>query len=451
MQSNTTDPEVDSGTKDAKRAWIITIVVVVLGIALTLPFVGDPPPKVISIATGQSGGGYMRAGRELARQLKSSGITVEVHETAGSRENLDLLERGEVDLAFVQGGIYKAPAADTEQPFVGLASLYYEPLWVFTRGPEPILQLRELAGKRIQVGADGSGTRAVALTLLDACGATPEVDRLLGDPLQAAIDSLIAGNADALFAVSSPASDFVRQLFQLAAEGELSAVSLERSESLSKHFRYLRPLVLTPGVIDLEHNLPQAPIHIVAPTAGLLARAELHPALIPLVIAGMEEQFRRGELFEREGEFPSGRGLDVPLSLAAEQYYHSGRSFLYRIFPFQLAAALDRLKILLLPLVTLLIPLLRVAPPLYRWRIRSRIFKWYQTIMRIEARLRDQPSSKEFGNAERELEVVEEELRNVTVPLSYAEELYNLRMHARLVRLDVEARVHGGADEEASA
>ena len=439
--------------RDARRAWTIGIAVALLGLALTWPFVGAAPPRVIRLATGPEGGAYARAGRFLAARLAQSGIEVELSATVGSHENLERLRDGRADLAFVQGGV-DAPAQDgavagESSELAGIAGLYYEPLWVFVRGAEPPRQLTELAGLRVEMGQEGSGTRAVSRALLAACGALPEPGSVLGEAPDEAVLALQEGRADALFLVTAPSSPAVLRLFELEQEGAVSAVSLQRNASLARRFRYLQPLELTPGMIDLARGLPARTIEMVAPIAGLVSRADLHPALVPLIIGACEERFRRGELFEREGEFPSARGLDAPLSVAAQRYYRAGRSFLYRLFPFQLAAALDRLKILLLPLVTLLLPLLRVAPPLYRWRVRSRIFRCYQTIMRVEWRLRNAPSPEEFLSAEAELDALEDELRHVSVPLSYAEELYNLRMHARLVRQDVEERLHGSRESGA--
>ena len=409
-----------------------------IGIALTLPFTGTPPPKSVSIATGPAGGLYAEVGQYLRGELEQAGIEAELIETAGSRENLAALESGEVDIAFLQSGL----ASDEEHPDLqGLARLYYEPLWIFVHGDRAPERLSELAQGVIEIGSEGSGTRAVAAKLLGANGVRTAGDggaaTLRGSGPEDAVAALLAGEADALFLVTSPTSELVRTLFEAARAGDVAAVSLDRAYAYARHFPFLEAHVLTPGMINIEGELPSEPIEIVAATAGLFARQELHAAVVPLLLEALGRRFSDRALFEEAGEFPSPEQLDFAAGPAALSYYRSGRSFLYRVLPFQVAAVLDRLKILLLPLVTLLIPLFKLAPPVYRWRIRSRIFRWYQTIMRIETDLRAKSDPEREREARTALAELDAELRDVKVPLSYAEELYNLRMHLRLVKQDL--------------
>ena len=145
----------------------------------------------------------------------------------------------------------------------------------------------------------------------------------------------------------------------------------------------------------------------------------------------------RGVLAEA-GDFPNLELLQIPPSKAARRAMREGPSFLYRYFPFQIAAVLDRLKILLLPLVTLLFPLIRMAPPLYRWRIRRRILVWYKRIIDLEHKLRDgEPTPDVYREAARDLDRFDAEMASTEVPMSYADELFQLRAHLRLVREDL--------------
>ncbi len=395
-------------------------------------FVGDPPPDRLRLATGGEGGGYDRAGVAIRDQLAEDGIVVELVRSEGTAENLELLQSGEVDVAFAQGGVLEDSSG-----LVGVASLYFEPLWVFARADAGIDELADLAGKRLQIGADGSGTAAVARAMLGLLGIDASSAQFLQDHLTAARQQLESGDCDAMFVVVRPDAEVVHELF---ATSGLVAVSVDRAIAFSRRLRELEPLVLTPGMIDLQRNLPDRDVPLVAPAATLLARAELHESVFPLLIRAARRQFGQGGLFEDEGEFPNGRNLDAPLSEASERYFAQGLSFLYRVFPFQLAAALDRLKIMLLPLLTLLLPLMRIMPPAYRWRIRSRIYKWYGEVMRIEAMVRAQDDSAGYAVALSRLDEVERDINTVKVPLSYAEELYNLRMHMRLVRDALESR-----------
>jgi len=428
----------EKGDKEARNIWGGALALFILGILVTLPLTGAPPPEQVRIATGPAGGMYARAGERLALALERAGITGELVETEGSAANLAQLEAGQVDLAFVQGGIVEGEPSEEIQ---GLASLYYEPLWIFQRSAVGANDLGGLTGRTLEVGEVGSGTRAVVLKLLAANGldavAAVEDGTWRDSAPEQAVANLLAGEVDVMFLITAPDSPHVRHLFDATSAGAVCALPLERAYAYSRHFPFLRDLTLTPGMISLRERLPDTPIPLVAPSANVLARAELHAAVVPLVLEALTDQFGRSALFEDAQEFPNPRQLDVAPGVAAETYYKTGRSFLYRVLPFQIAAALDRLKILLLPLVTLLIPLIKLAPPIYRWRIRSRIFRWYQTIMRLEATLRQSSDAKEHEQARSELAALDEELRGVQVPLSYAEELYNLRMHLRLVEGDL--------------
>ena len=419
-----------SGLGEALKVWGPMLLLVLAGVWVAYQYVGPPPPQRIVLATGGEGGAYHAFGRRYAEALARDGIEVELRPSAGSIANYELLRAGEVDVAFVQGGTAPDDAADFAE---GVGSLYYEPLWIFHAADRQVPMVRDLAGARLQVGAPGSGTRAVAVELLAANGIDDTHATLLGDGSDAAVDALLGGEADAVFLVASPESGAVRRL--MAEEG--AAVRLhdvERSLSYAQVFRSLSPVVLHEGVLDLAANVPDRDVTMVAPTAALASHIDLHPALVHLLIEAAAEVHARGGLFEDVGEFPSARRMDLPPSTAADQYFTKGRSFLYRVLPFQVAAVIARLWILVLPLLTLLLPLMKVAPPLYRWRIRRRIFRWYKDLWQIEQELEAAPDDADASPYARRLATIEHEVTAVKVPLSYMEELYHLRVHLDLVR-----------------
>jgi hypothetical protein len=221
----------------------------------------------------------------------------------------------------------------------------------------------------------------------------------------------------------------------MAEEGRaIRLFDVTRSLAYERNVRFLSAVPFTEGMYDLAANVPDRDRRLLAPTASLYATPDLHPAIVPLLIEAAREIHGRGDLFEETDEFPSPRQMEAPLAVAADQYFRSGPSFLYRVLPFGLAAAVDRLKIMLLPLLTLLLPLLKVAPPLYRWRIRSKIYRWYRVLRDVEARLKASDEEADVSGLLEELAVVEHEIDAVKVPPSYMEELYNLKMHLALIR-----------------
>ncbi|QDV07213.1 hypothetical protein Poly30_27320 [Planctomycetes bacterium Poly30] len=428
-RSKTPEPESPDRElrRDLLRLWAPLALVTLMGALLAFRWVGPAPPERLAIATGPAGGGYAEAGELFAKALRDAGIEADLVATRGSTENLDLLRRGEVDVALVQGGLAK----DEEPELAGLVSLYLEPLWMLAT--TPITGLAELRGAAVEMGAEGSGTRALAEQLFEAAGVSVEAR---GGDTETAVASVQSGEAKALLRVAAPRSALVRELID--SEGGLVPASLERAEGIARTLTFLRHVRVHAGSIDLSAGEPTRDIETVAPAATLLARKGLHPAVIGLLVESAGIHFSSRGVLEDEGEFPSLALLDVPPSLAARTALESGPSFLYRAFPFQIAALIDRLKFLILPLMTLLFPLFRIAPPLYRWRIRRRIFRWYGRILALEKRLHEaQATPEELAEAARELDRFDDELYAVSVPLSYADELYSLRLHLKMVREDM--------------
>jgi TRAP transporter TAXI family solute receptor len=416
----------ETSGREGAKVWGPAALLTLAGFLLAYQFVEPAPPRTLVLATGSESGAYHAYGLRYAERLAAYDITLELLPSAGSGANVEHLLAGEADVAFVQGGTVPPEAvAELE----GIASLYLEPLWILHRADLEVARLSDLAGRRIQVGPAGSGTQAVTATLLSASGVLPGDAELLELSNEEAAAELLAGSIDAAFLVVAPHSDVVAEL--MAAEGEsVHLFDVERHLAHVRNFPYLAHTVLGEGALDLARNLPDREIDLVAPTAGLLARADLHPAVVPLFVQAAEELHGDGDLLAPPRTFPSSANLDVPLSAAAREYFTNGRSFLYRVLPFRLAAALDRLKILILPLVTLLFPLFKVAGPLYQWRIRRKIYRWYGAIKRIEDRTRESADADLAGSCLEELRTIEREIEEtVRVPASYMEELYNLRMH----------------------
>ncbi len=429
VKESHTEKDPNRNSKGAIKILVPTFLLVLLGFVIAYQFVEPAPPKHISIGTGSETGAYYLYGQRYRDILAQYGVTLEVRSTAGSVENIRLLETEEngVDVAFVQGGI--GEPKDSEK-ISSLASLYFEPLWVFYRNGIQIRQLSDLKDLRVAVGKEGSGTRPVALTLLANNGIKEDAATILPLDGEEAAEALMHAEIDAAFFVISPQSPTIRHLIE---DKNISLLSFERAEAYAQIHRYLSKLKLPQGILDFGLNIPPRDIMLLGATANLVACKDLHPALIDLLLQAAEEVHGRGGLFEEVGEFPSRKYLTFPLHKEANRHFKSGPKFLQRFLPFWAATLIDRTKVMLLPLFTLLIPLMKFVPPGYRWRVRYRIFQWYKELQKVDLAATEKDSPQQLDDYIDELHKIEKEVMQVTVPLSYAAELYMLRQHIKHV------------------
>jgi TRAP-type uncharacterized transport system substrate-binding protein len=417
------------------KVWGPLTLIVVFGFVITYHYVGAPPPRVVRIATGAKNGAYYAFAQQYARWLASDGIILEVVPTAGSVENLDLLKKGEVSLALVQGG--SATDEDKER-LQSLGSLFFEPVWVFTRRQKSIKRFSELRGNRVAVGTAGSGTYLLTMQLLSATGITESNTTLVrGDSAQA-IAWLSQGTIDAGLFVASPVAPLIRSLFE---EPTVELLNFDRAPAYGRLFSFLTPVTLVEGVLNLERNVPSHDNTLVAVAANLGARRDLNPSLIPALLNAVTRVHQPGGVLEQKRQFPSVDFVDLPLNEDARRYVTSGPSFLFRWLPYGWAVLLDRLKLLVLPFLALLIPLFRIAPPLYNWRIRSKIYRWYATVREIDLTIQKNVTLDDAESLLNRLREVEHEVASVSVPLSYTGELYNLRLHINLLQEELEKRI----------
>jgi len=407
----------------------------IAGIVVALQFVQPAPPSTLRIAAGSSDGAYYRYAQQYRAILARSEIDLVVLETAGSVDNLNrLLDADDpVELALVQGGIANA---EQKEQLSGLGSLFYEPLWLLAPAGTPPRPLNTLAGARIGIGAEDSGTRFLAQRILDANGIDDSNATLISDDLETAAAALADGRLDRVFAVGSADSPLLRRL---AVQDAIALQDLPRAAAYARRDRSLTVLDLPEGTLDLVRNVPDADLRLVAATANLVAHPDLHPALADLLIGAAAEVHGAGSLFAEPGRFPTPQHSDFPLSADAERHYEHGPPFLQRYLPFWAATWIDRTKVMLVPLLALLLPLVKTLPPVYRWRIRQRILRWYVQLRRIDFAIETGDlNPARLAELKGELQDIESDAARVDVPLSYSNELYNLRLHIQLLEQKLE-------------
>lgn len=421
------------------------VIIVVAGFVFAYQFVRPAPPDSVTLATGSENGAYFAFGQAYAERFHREGFELDLRQTAGSVENLGLLadDAAGVPVAFLQGGI-GTPAEHPE--LASLGSVYFEPVWVFVRGSEAPGRLTGLADRRIAVGAPGSGTRAVARPLLADNGITDETAELVEMDSSQALEALAEGTLDAAFFVGAANSQTIATLLTLP---EVAPMSFERAEAYVRRYPYLSKVVLPMGTLDLANNVPSRDLVLLAPTATIVVTPEMHPALIDLMLLAMRDTHRQGGYLESVGAFPTGDHVTYPLAPAAERFYERGPPFLQRYLPFSAANLIDRLWVMVLPLLTLLYPLFKILPPVYSWRMRARVNRWYKELAVLDDRLNDRSITP--AEATQELDEIERSVEQVHVPAGFADRAYTLRMHIDYLRRKVDAKVHGDAPDEAPA
>ncbi len=415
---------------------IITLLLaaVVLTVAM-LGFGFSPaPPNTITIAAGPEGSAFARQAERYRKLLEKQGVKLRVLTTTGSRDNLRLLldKKQKVDVGFVSGG--QASEQDAAQ-LVSLGSVSYQPLMIFYRG-QPKTTLAEFRNLRLDIGPDGTATHTLALALLAVNGVKPGVDgdkTVLVDMPDADIAKLLAsGQVDAFFAMSdSTPSSLMRTLLR---SDDMHLFSFAQSEAYARRFSYLNKLTLPRGAINLGEDIPAADLPLVGPTVELVARPSLHPAISDLLLEIARTVHARAGLYAKPGEFPAPLEHEFRISEDAQRYYNSGRSFLYRTFPFWVASLIARIAAILLPVIIVLIPAVRVLPALYRWRMTSRIYRYYGQLHALEKQWPGADATQRDGLL-KELGRIEEAVINTRVPSAFGDLLYQLRQHVAQVRL----------------
>jgi TRAP-type uncharacterized transport system substrate-binding protein len=393
------------------------------------------PPKKVTLATGPAQSAYEQFGKRYQQALKRYGIEVVLVPSEGSRANLRLLKEGRAQLAFVQGGSGDI-SANEDSGIVSLGSLFVEPLWLFYRTDAAkkvpggaFTSLTQMTGLRMNIGARGSGSPGIMRRLLEANNLDPATLKLSRLDQTAATVAFLDGELDVLVFASAPESSMVQMLLQTPG---VRLVDFSQSEAYSRRLPFLSPVVLPRGVADLSRDLPPQDVRLIATTTALLARDETHPALLQLFAQAARDLHGPAGWFNKAGSFPNIEHSEYPVASEAERTIRLGKPFLQRWMPFWLANLVERMWLALGIILAVLLPLTRIVPPLYRFRIRSRVFRWYAQLRDIENRMHAESADR--TQLARELKSLDLRAGRISVPLSYADELYALRQNIQLVR-----------------
>jgi TRAP transporter TAXI family solute receptor len=416
--------------KDLFFIVLLPLVALLLAFWFAARFVKPAPPDNFTMTTGADGGAYHLFARRYRDILQREKISITLKPSAGSTENLKRLMDSQ---SGVEVGLLQAGIAAVEPP-TGLRSLgavYFEPLWVFYKSRGEIDKLSQLAGKRIAVGAEGSGTRVLALQLLKASGVEDSTSKLVALGGSQAADALVNDVVDAALLVAAPDAPLVQKL---AKAKDVKIASLVQAEAFTRRFPFLTALQLPRGALDLANDIPARDVAVLAAAANLIVREDFHPALGFLLLQAAAEVHGRAGILQKPGEFPAAKESEFPLADEAKRYYRSGTPILQRYLPFWVANFFERIAVLLLPFVAVLLPLFKVLPALIQWRYKSRLFRWYGELKHLETQAAGNLNHEQLAGYLERLDEIEQGVNLTRVGAHYADYVYNLRLHIDLVR-----------------
>jgi TRAP-type uncharacterized transport system substrate-binding protein len=422
----------------AAAAGVVSIVSLVL-----IYFLPSPPSKVV-MATAFKGGVNEYYGRQYREVFARFHIELELRETAGAGENVKLLldPNSDVEIAFVAGGISDGKHAPG---LLSLGTVFNLPYWMFYSSNEPFDRLSQLKGKRIAVGPAGSGTRISAEQILGKGGVNSETATLLPFAAATAVEALNDGKVDAVWILGSPDSPSVHSLLQ---NPNVRLMSFPNAEAFTIIFPDLVRLVLPRGVIDIDRNIPPDDVPLMGSTSKVLVRSDVHPEIVQLLLQTMVEVHGGRGIFQRSGEFPNSTDTEYPVAPAAIDFYKNGPSFMQRHVPLWLSVHAQRAIAVLVAAIALGLPTARLLPLAYNWITRRRLFYWYAQLKALEASF-DGPISKHLSEKKAEIERIEEAVSHISFPLTFSDQLYNLRSHIEIVRRKIAS--HANTPEQMAA
>jgi len=397
-------------------------------------YISPAPPKTIVFTAGASDGAYYKFAQLYKALLAQNDITLDVRESAGSVENIKRLQdtKSAVMAGFVQGGLGTLsqgvePDADNYESLQSLANVAFEPVWIFTRNPS-IKDLNQLNGLRIAIGAEGSGTQKVALDMLQAAGLNKDDKLWIPYGGAAAAKAFATQSIDAAFIVAAPESTSVQALLR---QNGVYIADLGHANALSRLLPYLQPITIPKGVFDLPNNLPSRDITMLSTSANLVVSEEIHPALAYLLLDAAAHVHHIGGALNKPGDFPQLKGTDFPVSEEAKRYFATGKPFLQRYMPFWAANFVQRLLLILIPLIAVVLPIVRLIPALQRWLQERKLFRLYGQLKMIELNVK---TKHDRVAIQEKLSIMEATIDRTKFAKIFSDRVYTLRQHVEFVR-----------------
>jgi TRAP transporter TAXI family solute receptor len=414
------------------KSLLIGLLLLIIGILLAIKYSEHSLPKKIILLTGDSKGAYYSFGLEYKELIAKEGIEVEVRQTKGSLDNIKLLENGDGDIAFIQGGTKE----DQDTKLESIASLYREPLWVFYKKDFSLEHLTSLKGKNLSIGPNESGTYKVSQYLLNLNDVTPENSHIFNYNFEQQAKLLKEGQLDAAFFVTGIDAKIIKELL---LEKDIALMSFKNHLAYTHNVSFLTKVEIPEGMLDIKENIPNINTVLVAPTAVAVARKGINPRLVEIFLMAAQKIHKKSKLSAEE-EFPSPKYLEFPLNSQAESFLRYGPSVLFKYLPFRIAYIIDRFMILIIPLLTVFFPFAKVAPIIYQWNMNKKIYKWYDFLYEVENEFKTETNPQKIDEGLKKLKNLAEDVNKVSVSYVYKKDIYNLKMHISLVSQELASK-----------
>jgi TRAP-type uncharacterized transport system substrate-binding protein len=408
--------------------WLATFLCIGILSWLALEYLVPSPPSRITLATGPKGSTFDYFGRRYRARFARVGIDLQLRQTVGALENLQLLQdpKSGVEIGFVTGGISDGSQAP-ELLSTGL--IYNVPFWIFYPSSTTLDGLPQLKGKRIAVGPEGSGTRFTAERILSKANVTAKTATLVPLEGNAAIEALDDGKVDAVLIVGGSDAPAVRALL---TNPHIRLMDFPTAEAFTRIFPDLVRLVLPKGAIEIDPPNPPDDVTLVGTTAKVLIRDDLHPAVVQLLARTMKEEHSGLGLFQRSGEFPSSFDPEYPMAQVAVDYYKNGPSFLAKYLPFWMTIYAQRLIAFSVAAIAIVFPAFSFAPRLYEWILQTRLRTLYRRLRVVENTLRGNLGASKIEALQNELADIDK--ATSTVPMRNSDLYFMLRYHLNQTR-----------------
>ncbi|MFE1629360.1 TAXI family TRAP transporter solute-binding subunit [Brevibacillus reuszeri] len=288
---------------------------------------GNNDPSQLVIATGGTGGTYYPLGGGMADHItKNAGITATAQATGASAENIRLLRDKKADIAFTQNDIAEYASKGTNmfqqdgkiEAFQALGALYDETIQIVVSADSNIKNVADLKGKRVSVGAPGSGTEVNAQQILEAYGLTFDDTKLQRLSFADSAKAIQDGQLDAAFQTAGTPTAAITEL---AATTGVKIIPIDADKIdaiISKYPFYVKTVVPA----NTYQTVPEE-VTTVSVKSMLLVRADLSEDLVYKVTKAIfENTDKLGHAKAKEIKMESVlAGVSIPIHPGAKKYF----------------------------------------------------------------------------------------------------------------------------------